>query len=148
MWMTLGSGFTLLIRRLKRFQKLVVGVGGRGKVKHGSVHETWPQLPPTRTPAHWIMSSSFSTLAKVATLFLRRYRCPGPPCKMQRSVRLDGHHGGPTCKGQAEIHLAENEHLPDLGSFVVDIQLLLDFLCRGRGLSAAHNPAPGLEHIN
>lgn len=29
--------------------------------------------------SYWIMSSSFSTLAKVATLFFSRYKCPGPP---------------------------------------------------------------------
>ena len=28
---------------------------------------------------NWLMSSSFTTLAKVATLFFSRYRCPGPP---------------------------------------------------------------------
>lgn len=31
---------------------------------------------------NWLMSSSFSTLAKVATLFFSRYRCPGPPWKI------------------------------------------------------------------
>lgn len=108
------------------------------------------------------MSSSFSTLAKVATLFLSRYKCPGPPCE---SLRLGGwdctlgvsNHCSPnTCRrkrarpwrwhppplphsqaGRAEPYLAENQHLPDFGPLVVDIQLLLYLLWGGRGVSAA-----------
>lgn len=96
-WMTFGSGFTLLIKWLNRFQKLA-GEGwsqvassptprcegasqdalrGHGAPAGAASSPPASQLPP----AHWIMSSSFSTLAKVATLFLSKYRCPGPPCE-------------------------------------------------------------------
>lgn len=39
--------------------------------------------PEHNTATHRIRSSSFSTLAKVATLFFNKYKCPGPPCKRQ-----------------------------------------------------------------
>lgn len=114
MWMTFGSGFTLLIKRLKRFQKLVgegwvtgslqprpprvrrgrpasrtrlqrqehpgEGLQGWG-VQTDAASNSPIQPPQAALPTHWIMSSSFSTLAKVATLFLSRYKCPGPPCQ-------------------------------------------------------------------
>lgn len=36
--------------------------------------------------SYWIMSSSFSTFAKVATLFFSRYTCPGPPCRKESEL--------------------------------------------------------------
>lgn len=84
--MTFGSGLTLLIRRLNLFQKLEGRTDGlssglsstrRSTVEGGSQVEyirfktSLPQ-PTAPLPSHWIMSSSFSTLAKVATLFLSK----------------------------------------------------------------------------
>lgn len=178
--MTFGSGFTLLIKRLNRFQKLVgerwsqgascPGPGGGGTTGGPSGdmgRQTLPPAPqppsPRAAPAHWIMSSSFSTLAKVATLFLSRYRCPGPPCKRlrlagwglapeaptaapPRSTHAKGRGGAilqpRSWAGGAEPYLAENQQLPDLGPLVVDVQLLLYLLWRGEGVSAAPRPPP------
>lgn len=84
--MTFGSGLTLLIRRLNLFQKLEgrtdslssgLSSTGRSMVEGRSPKENTrfkTSLPQARAPlpSHWIMSSSFSTLAKVATLFLSK----------------------------------------------------------------------------
>lgn len=83
--MTFGSGLTLLIRRLNLFQKLEgrtdsLSSGRLHKKKHGGGRESegicqvqdFPPATHGPLPSHWIMSSSFSTLAKVATLFLSK----------------------------------------------------------------------------
>lgn len=110
------------------------------------------------------MSSSFSTLAKVATLFLSRYKCPGPPCECLRLARWDcaggcqplfhQHVQTQTCarpaggtlrpcpalgRRVAEPTWQKISIFQIFGSLVVDIQLLLYTLCGGRGVSAAPN---------
>lgn len=45
--------------------------------------------PEHNTATHRIRSSSFSTLAKVATLFFNKYKCPGPPCKRQTDRQME-----------------------------------------------------------
>lgn len=59
MWMTFGSGFTLLIRRLSRFQKLVERGGSpSGRDRHPAPQrEPWGREPglclqPSLRPGH------------------------------------------------------------------------------------------------